>query len=276
MNIATNYIDELLQEGRELLMEFPGAQEIWSNVAQLQIEVLNTLMTSESPDQNIFDKALQYIIENELWWAITAIFRCSSTVGLHWCRDAFMRCREFIPEELLYNLTLEVYITDGFEFPREPVIDLMGIRPNDYLSKLPESFSETDPITVYRASTTPPESIHEVKDELSWTIDLNIAKYYYRLRAMKQSIPCYIYIGKIHKSDIIAYTSSEAQCEIIQSGHVDNIEQMDYGVLDIMCHLQNVLPNDFSMVADKHDRTGKAKCREQSERLLVAGCKSFS
>lgn len=213
----------------------------------------------------MFLKALEYITETGNFNLLSTFYGAAGHYGSHWCRDAFMACRDLIPPEQLYDITLQVYTVDGFDFPRDPIKDLIAIRPENYLEMLPHSLSNTNPVTVYRVSETPPDSIAQVKDEFSWTIDCHVARYYLRLRKNEMNTPCYVYRAKIRKENIIAYTSSGAQCEVIQSGCVEDITPISEELLDILCVFCQAVMDD----ADTNPQSGKNMCRQQDERLGV-------
>ena len=81
-------------------------------------------------------------------------------------------------------------------------------------------YKNSEEITIYRATKTPPLEVENIRSELSWSINPNVVKGYYELhRSVDGS--AFIYSGKISKRDILAVFSMDG--EILQYKNVKNI-----------------------------------------------------
>lgn len=222
--------------------------------------------TTMSADEcALFDEAMEFIINTGRFDFLISCFRECSIYECNWIQEAFVICKDLIPKDQLYDFTLQVYVKNGFDFPRESIIELMKIRPNDYLANFPDELKSTDLITVYRASTTPPKHIDKVSSELSWTIDPYVAMYWYRYRKIDLDEPCYIYLGEIHKNDIIAYVGNGAQCEVIQYGKVKEVTPMSENSLSMRCKTYSIGYGDDS----DNLCSGKNMCKQQAKALGI-------
>lgn len=136
---------------------------------------------------------------------------------------------EALPIYDRYWATLDVYVSNGYNFPKNLIFDLMKIRPTDYLRELPLENFDNDEITIYRASTT---YIHDefgktdLLDELSWTTSIDVASWFFE-RYERSGCNAYLYQGKIKKQDIIAYSNSRNEFEVIQFRGVNDIELLE-------------------------------------------------
>jgi len=213
----------------------------------------------------LFDETIEFIINTGRFDFLISCFGECSRYDCSWIQKAFVTCKDLIPKDQLYDFTLQVYVKNGFDFPRESIIELMKIRPNDYLAKLPDELKSTDHITVYRASTTPPKHIEKVSAEFSWTIDPYVAMYWYRYRKIDLGEPCYIYSGEIHKNDIIAYVGNGAQCEVIQHGKVKELKPMDENCLSMRCEMYSIGYGDDS----DNLCSGRNMCKQQAKALGI-------
>lgn len=143
--------------------------------------------------------------------------------GVHTFKETFLAHRDTIPRERLYQETLNVYYNVGFDFPKEAILEIKELRPNNYLDDLPEKYKYFDEIPLIRASTTPPQLFQNVADEISWTTSFKYASYFYggKRRLRKRS---YFYIGTIRKEDIIAIKCKPCfGFEFVQVGAIQNI-----------------------------------------------------
>lgn len=142
----------------------------------------------------------------------------------------FLFCRSRIPKEQLYQTTLDAYYRFGFDFPRQTILDITDLRPDDYLKDLPEQYQSCDMLPVIRVSKTPPSLIQNVADELSWTTCYGFVKRMCDKKAKHKKQ--YLYFGIIDKRDIIGCPCSrEDAFEIIQYGSVENLIPVHYSYL---------------------------------------------
>lgn len=142
--------------------------------------------------------------------------------GAHTLREEFLEHRNTIPRERLYQETLDVYYKVGFDFPKEAILDIMELRPDNYLDNLPEKYKCFDEIPVIRVSTTPPQSVQNVVDEISWAAAYKYAVYFHEAKRRLRKKKSYFYIGTIRKEDIIGI-KCEPCFELVQVGAMQNI-----------------------------------------------------
>lgn len=127
-------------------------------------------------------------------------------------------------DEKLYWLIIEIYVNNGYHFPRSIIIKAKKLKPADYLRDLPEEFTGVDPITVYRCSATPPEKMGSVRNEISWTTNIDVAEWFYNREVNLFNHPAFMYKATISKEKIIAYTNDREEFEVIQHGGVMALE----------------------------------------------------
>ena len=138
----------------------------------------------------------------------------------------FLRIRNEIPKDKLYDMTIEVYKTWGtVNFPIDALLTAKALRPPNYLDKLPTRFKHEDTIRIFRASNTPPKYLDELPEEYSWTIHLKDALWYAQHGTDKR----FVYGGEISKKDIIGYTTHAHQ--VIQYNSVKDVEYLTPNML---------------------------------------------
>lgn len=172
---------------------------------------------------------------------------------------------ERIPLEQLYEITLDVYTNSRISFTgcKKRIIELRKVRPDDYLKELPEELEHTDPLIVYRATSSSIDQ--KIGTELSWTTNKDVAVWFYqRLLGDK-----HLYKATIYKDKIIAYTNRRNEFEVLQHRGVKDIEEVTVSQEDIdraiEAHLAGVTSyddfdwSDTDIEAAREDhRKGKA------------------
>lgn len=140
----------------------------------------------------------------------------------HWQQRAYAFCKDHIPEDKRWRIFLDMYLVDGYRIPKNWLLEVLPYRPYGYLDCFPAELKSKDEITVYRASTLPPEDIDYVDLEISWTINPKIAERFYKVRNLTR--PCYYYKAQIYKANIIAYIPFEY--EVLQLCDVFNVQHI--------------------------------------------------
>lgn len=158
-----------------------------------------------------FEGILKQLVANEEWQQIPYAFGVPN--GEHWQQRAYAMCKDLIPKEQLWNVLIDVYRADGFDFPKRFITEALPFRPADYLSQLPPKYRQQDIFTVYRASTLPPKLSNFVQLELSWTTNPLVAEQFYNMRGGKLG-KCYVYKAAISRRNVLAYIPFEE--EILQ------------------------------------------------------------
>lgn len=154
--------------------------------------------------------------------AATRIYLCNSPLAA--LKEAV---EDFNHPDIIYRLIIDVYIHDGYHFPRGLIV-----RAKRLSKAIPESerlpgLFEGNVLTVYRATITPPECPHTIKYEPSWTISKEIAIWFaYHASFFDDNRPLNIYTAQISREKIIAYSDDRHEKEVIQHGNVRNIQLM--------------------------------------------------
>jgi len=163
----------------------------------------------------------------------------------------FLSCRDRIPKEQLYQTTLGIYFQAGFGFPKQAILDIKDLRPDDYLKDLPPQYKSCDKLPVVRATTTPQSSIQEVGKEMSWTTN-----YYYLQQMLSMKAKhgeTNLYWGVIDKKDIIGCNSfNKDYFEIVQYDSVQNITPFHHSYLLQRHNKQNTSIDDYEDII-KHN-----------------------
>ena len=130
-----------------------------------------------------------------------------------------------VPDERKYNLTLEAYKWGGAK-SRDVQRALMAL-PEYGKPDLPDDFG--DEVVVYRGCVG---DAKKAADSFSWTINIEVAKYFRRAQETFFGEPAHIYRGKIRKEDIAAYIIDVGQAEVINLGGVHDVEDITEQVHD--------------------------------------------
>ena len=86
---------------------------------------------------------------------------------------------------------------------------------------LPEELKGVDAITIYRAGEEP---LEKSKYRISWTVSKDIALFF--LNEWSSRHANFLYRGKIRPEHIIAYCNEREEKEVMQYGHVYDIEDI--------------------------------------------------
>jgi len=187
----------------------------------------------DHPTKTAFNRIIKKIEEENLWEFIPIIFGSSPYVECktNWLLEAYMKLKNRMPKEILWNVLMDVYIFNGFEFPKKLIYDALPYRPKDYLSTLPLIHNDEEYVTVYRASNKNPLLYHPRYD-LAWSINPRVAKKFYTWR-IGVGQPCYIYKAKLKKSDILMCVDTKNENdEVLQYDSITNLIQLTEAALD--------------------------------------------
>lgn len=203
-------------------------------------------------NKKTFEIIVSEIIKNQWWSAVSLIF-----IDAKWCQKAYIRCKDYVPKNKLWCFFIDIYIKNGFDFPKHLIDEAIPYRPADFQLELPSEYKNMDCITVYRASCTPPLILFDklvnegdIKNETSWTISPTIALGFYQMRIdFKQK--CYLYRATIHKDKIIAYISHHCQEEVLQRNSVTNIEPINLYRFHNLCKLEQEYGAVAAQIIDK-------------------------
>ena len=139
----------------------------------------------------------------------------------YWMAFTFCVYYPLVPESERYRFLISLYSYGG---------DSVGAIRKEVRSarkygvpQIPEEYG--DVITVYRAGT---ESINLAKYKLSWTVDLDKAKWFMDYRGIRTKYDLHLYQGEILREKVIAYNDQRKEREIIQYRNVRNIREIDF------------------------------------------------
>lgn len=124
-----------------------------------------------------------------------------------------------IPDGLKYDFAISAYIHHGDSIPavRKAVKGAAKYGKAD----LPADLRDQETITIYRAGE---EDIRKCKYRISWTTDLEVAKFFFYDYIGRHA--AHLYKGQIKTSDIIAYNDERKEKEVMQYRKVFAIEEI--------------------------------------------------
>lgn len=133
----------------------------------------------------------------------------------------------FKDKRVLFDLIIDVYTNDGYDFPKEIIQKAKRIAKcvpeNHRLQGLPEG----DTITIYRGTAPSTKAdARRIKSAISWTTDKKTAIRFadrYKATVGKGSV----WSGTISRNKIIAFTQCRNESEIIQHMDVQNPTLLD-------------------------------------------------
>ena len=151
------------------------------------------------------------------WSAMSAFMSCNSK----WMAETFEAYYDSVPDNERYKFLIDLY-SDGGD--RIGSIRKAMRTARKYGSPvLPPDFG--DVITVYRAGD---ESINKAPYRLSWTTDLEKAKWFMNYSGRMKKADMHLYTGEIRREKVIAYFDGRSEKEIIQYGSVKNIKEIGF------------------------------------------------
>ena len=155
------------------------------------------------------------------WSAMSAYMSCYS----EWMAVTFEAYYDSVPDNERYKFLIDLY-SDGGD--RIGSIRKAMRTARKYGSPvLPPDLG--DIITVYRAGD---ESINKAPYRLSWTTDLEKAKWFMDYSGMRKGTDMYLYAGEIRREKVIAYYDGRDEKEIIQYRNVKNIKEIGFMTYD--------------------------------------------
>lgn len=135
----------------------------------------------------------------------------------------------FKDQPTLYRCIIDVYVNDGYNFPKRLIMRAKEIAPQIPPSERFNDLPDGDTITVYQATSAP---IEQARNGISWTTNKNVAIWFAYRRAYlarqhdvdEESL--HVYTGTIKRDKIIAYTNSRNEYEVIQHRNVKVIDEL--------------------------------------------------
>lgn len=127
----------------------------------------------------------------------------------------------FKDPSIYFDLIQEVYIKDGYDFPKKPMIKAKGISKEIPESKRLKGLPEGNPVTIWRGVQDKVS-----KTDISWTADKRVAIWFANRYKMIGK-PYSVYEATIQREKIIAYTDELSEREVLQHMNVENIHKID-------------------------------------------------
>lgn len=130
---------------------------------------------------------------------------------------------DFKDPEILYDLILEVYTNDGYDFPKKLIQLAKKLSKQVPEEKRLDDMPEGDPVTIYRGT-----SGIATRTDISWTTDITVAVWFANRYGLRGGKIGNVYKGIIARDKIIAYTNCRNESEVIQHMNVQNISKMTF------------------------------------------------
>ena len=133
--------------------------------------------------------------------------------------------QRIIPKPIQYQIAISLYTDKGDMY--DEIVDIVKNgrqhRPNDWDKEMPECVRKENTFTVYRAGK---ESIDKAADSLSWTLWRDVAEWFAERHEHYGQEKQHLYKATISADDVIAFTNSRREFEIIQYRGVKDIEEL--------------------------------------------------
>ena len=138
-----------------------------------------------------------------------------------WLPVTFAAYYDSVPDHERYNFLIGLYTNGG---DRVGSIRKEMRNARKYGSPVfPSDIG--DIITVYRAGDEP---ISKATYRMSWTTDLEKAKWFMNYSGRMKKADMHLYTGEIRREKVIAYFDGRSEKEIIQYGSVKNIKEIGF------------------------------------------------
>jgi hypothetical protein len=133
--------------------------------------------------------------------------------------------KQIIPKPVQYQIAIRLYTDNGDMY--NEILDVVKsgkeYRPNDWNKEMLECVCIENTFTVYRAGK---ESIEEAAGFLSWTLWRDVAEWFAERHEHYGQEKQHLYKATISADDVIAFTNSRREFEIIQYRGVRDIEEL--------------------------------------------------
>ena len=151
------------------------------------------------------------------WSAMSAFMSCNSK----WMAETFEAYYDSVPDNERYKFLIDLY-SDGGDRIGSIRKEMRNARK--YGSPVfPSDIG--DIITVYRAGDEP---ISKATYRMSWTTDLEKAKWFMDYSGIRKGTDMHLYVGEISRDKVIAYYDGRDEKEIIQYRNVKNIKEIGF------------------------------------------------
>ena len=133
--------------------------------------------------------------------------------------------KHIIPKPIQYQIAIELYTDKGDMYSE--ILDIVKngneYRPDDWNKEMPECVRNETTFTVYRAGE---ESIDDATECMSWTLWRDVAEWFAERHEYYRQGKQHLYKATISADDVIAFTNSRQEFEIIQYRGVKDIEEI--------------------------------------------------
>lgn len=134
--------------------------------------------------------------------------------------DGLSLIYDALPDEQKFMLPVECYTHHGDSMPavRKYVRQAKKYMPVE--KRIPAELLAMPEFTVYRAGE---EELRKAKFRISWTLDLERAKWFYDRNINLIGRPSHLYQATIRPEQVIWYTNDRDEQEVMQYGSVANV-----------------------------------------------------
>ena len=133
--------------------------------------------------------------------------------------------KQIIPKPIQYQIAIELYTDKGDMYSE--ILDIVKngkeYRSDGWNDEMPECVRNETTFTVYRAGE---ESIDEATESISWTLWRDVAEWFAERHEHYGQGTQHLYKATISADDVIAFTNSRREFEIIQYRGVRDIEEL--------------------------------------------------
>lgn len=161
--------------------------------------------------------------------------------------------KHIIPKPMQYQIAIELYTDKGDMYSE--ILDIVKsgkeYRSDDWNDEMPECVRNETTFTVYRAGE---ESIDEATESMSWTLWRDVAEWFAERHEYYGQGTQHLYKATISADDVIAFTNSRQEFEIIQYQSAKDIEEIPrLGVSAAYKKLSAVTTYNLDEINEKED-----------------------
>lgn len=178
------------------------------------------ILLTEEKRLNMLSEMFFEAIEHEDWEKVSDLIELNP----HIMAEGLKLVYRSLPDKYKYSIPVHCYTHNGDRMPvvRKYVRQARKYAPVE--ARIPAGMIGLPEIEVYRAGE---ESLDKAAYRISWTTNLDVAKWFYD-RAVARSQPQrHIYKGVIKPEQIIRYTDDRQEKEVMQYNSVRNIVELE-------------------------------------------------
>ena len=178
----------------------------------------NVLMTEDERFNYLANKFFE-AVEVKDWEKVSSLLEMNPAIMAEGLALVYRR----LPDGYKYSIPTNCYTHNGDRMPavRKYVRQARKYAPIE--KRIPAGMIVLPEIEVYRAGEEP---INKATYRISWTISLDVARWFYDRAVARRQPQRHIYKGIIKPEKIICYTDDRQEKEVMQYGSVRNIVEI--------------------------------------------------